>query len=274
MAHRPLAKHSRSGGAAIWIGILLILLALAALGAIAYFYFVAPKNPRLDPVSLCPVTGPYGLMVVLVDTTNDLPDPAQRQVLAILDDLVATLPEYYRLDMRVLDVTRMRSQSIFAKCNPGDGTGLSEWTGNPRIARLRWIESFHKPATDAIRSSIVGGPGQTSPIMAAIQDIALDEFSRSAARPLPKTLIVISDMIEHTRDYSQYGGGDLSFERYRRSPAYQKYQTDLHGAHVTIEYVFRASSKIGSVGHIEFWKDWINDNGGVFERARRLQGAG
>ena len=55
-----------------------------------------------------------------------------------------------------------------------------------------------------------------------------------------KTLYVISDMIEYTRDYSQYPrAGDLSFQRYKQSPAYLKFRTDLHGATVIIRYVTR-----------------------------------
>src|SRR5690606_14523244 len=123
----------RSGGvAAITIGALLIVVALAILAAILYFIIFAPKRPTLDPASLCPVTGPIGLTVVLVDTTDDLPEPAKRQILVILDDLVSGLPEYHRLDIRTLDAAGNRSRPTFAKCNPGDGAGLSEWTDNPQ----------------------------------------------------------------------------------------------------------------------------------------------
>jgi len=83
-------------------------------------------------------------------------------------------------------------------------------------------------------------------------------------------------MLENTRDYNQYQNlADLSYQRFRQSPAYLKYRTDLHGARVTIEYVQRLQPKgIDTVRHIEFWKQWISDNRGTFEIARRLQGAG
>jgi hypothetical protein len=44
---------------------------------------------------------------------------------------------------------------------------------------------------------------------------------------IPKSLIVISDMLEFTPDYNQYPPADLSYARFRRSPAYPKFQTDL-----------------------------------------------
>ena len=277
MAQRParLRSRSRSSGAAL-AGVALICLAIAGLSSLAFFYFSVPRSPKLDPVSLCPVSGPEGITVVLVDTSDDLPEIAQRQVLGILDDQITGLPAYYRLDIRVLDVAGGRSRSLFSKCNPGDGEGLSDWTSNPRLARLRWIESFKAPATEAVKHSVTAAQAATSPIMAALQDIAVDEFSSNAAQQIPKNLIIISDMLENTRDYNQYQNlADLSYQRFRQSPAYLKYRTDLHGARVTIEYVQRLQPKgIDTVRHIEFWKQWISDNRGTFEIARRLQGAG
>jgi hypothetical protein len=273
-------RRTRDGGLG-WAGIgglLLLLLAIGSGGALAWFYFTAPAHPLLDPQSLCPVAGPQGITVVLVDTSDDLPETTRREVLGELDDLITALPPYHKLDIRVLDIAGVKSGSLFAKCNPGDGAGLSEWTDNPRIARLRWIDDFRKPAADAVKSSVASAKATSSPIMAAVQDIAIEQFSSNASQNVRKTLYVISDMIEYTRDYSQYPrAGDLSFSRYRQSPAYLKFRTDLHGATVIVRYVTRQSNGqplLDGVKHMEFWKAWIEDNRGTFGGARRLQGAG
>lgn len=275
MARRQLRERSSARGAGAAIGgIALIFLALAALGALALFYFSVTPKPRLDTASLCPVDGPQGITVVLVDTSDDLPQPAQREVLGMLEDQITALPAYYKLDVRVLDIAGGRSRSLFSRCNPGDGTGLSEWTDNPRLARMRWLDDFRQPAKDAVKSSLSSASSKSSPIMGAIQDIAIDQFSASAAEKIEKKLIVISDMLEFTPLYSQYpGAGDLSYQRFKRSAAYLKFRTDLHDAHVKIEYVQQTQVTIDSVKHIEFWKEWITDNRGVFDGARRLQGA-
>jgi hypothetical protein len=271
---QPRGRSSAQGAGAAIGGIALIFLALAALGALALFYFSVTPKPRLDTASLCPVDGPQGIIVVLVDTSDDLPQPAQREVLGMLEDQITALPAYYRLDVRVLDIAGGRSRSLFSRCNPGDGTGLSEWTDNPRLSRMRWLDDFRQPAKDAVKSSLSSASAKSSPIMGAIQDIAIDQFSSSAAQKVEKKLIVISDMLEFTPLYSQYpGAGDLSYLRFKRSPAYLKFRTDLHDARVKIEYVQQTQVTIDSVKHIEFWKEWIVDNRGVFDGARRLQGA-
>lgn len=274
---RPRQRKDAGLGWAGLGGILLLLLAIASGGALAYFYFSAPARPVLDAQTLCPVNGPQGITVVLVDTSDDLPETTRREILGQLDDMITTLPPFYRLDIRVLDIAGERSRSLFSKCNPGDGAGLSEWTDNPRIARLRWIEDFRKPAALAMKSSVASAKANSSPIMAAIQNIAIDQFSSVASQDARKTLYVISDMIEYTRDYSQYPrAGDLSFQRYKQSPAYLKFRTDLHGATVIIRYVTRlvnGQPLVDGTQHIEFWKAWIEDNRGIFGGAKRLQGA-
>jgi hypothetical protein len=272
--------RQRGGSALGWSGlggVLLLLLAIVSGGTLAWFYFSAAPRPVLDAQTLCPVTGPHGVTVVLVDTSDDLPETTRREVLGQLDDMITTLPPFFRLDIRVLDIAGVRSRSLFSRCNPGDGAGLSEWTDNPRIARLRWIEDFRKPAALAVKNSIAAAKAANSPIMAAIQDIAIDQFSGAASQSARKTLYIISDMIEFTHNYSQYArAGDLSFARYKQSPAYLKFRTDLHGATVIIRYVTRQQNGqpvLDGTKHMEFWKAWIEDNRGVFGGVKRLQGA-
>ena len=268
-------SRSRGGTAALWWGIVLIALAVFALIALALAYYHVPRKPVLDATTLCPTTGPHGIIVVLVDTSDDLPSTTQQEVLGLLNDQINSLPDFYRLDIRVLDIPKSRSRSLFSKCNPGDGEGLTEWTSNPGLARMRWRESFERPAKEAVIGSLSSARAKNSPIMGAIQDIALDQFSAGAVQGIPKTLVVISDMLEFTPDYGQYHG-DLSWQRYKQSPAYLKYRTDLHDAHVKIDYVRRnvIPPKFESVQHIEFWRQWIIDNGGVYEPAHSLQGLG
>jgi hypothetical protein len=256
-----------------WLGIALIICALISFCSLAYFYWTVQRPPELRAADLCPVTGPLGVSVVLVDTSDELLPTTQKEVRTILNDIINDLPSYYKLDVRVLDIANASSRSLFSKCNPGNGTGVSDLTDNPTLRRMRWLESFNKPAADAIGNSLRSAKSKSSPIMGAIQDIALDDFSAEAVRDIPKALTVISDMLEFTPFYGQYPSqGDLSYERFKRSPAYQKFRTDLHGAVVTIDYVGRAEVKIDNGAHATFWGTWITDNKGKIGGLHRLQG--
>ena len=250
------------------------LLALSALSAGAYVYTTAARPPALDRSSLCPVDGPRSVAVMLLDSTDDIPEIAKREVKTALVDVAETLPTYGLLELRLLDSKIAGGKSIFARCNPGDGSGLSEYTANPALAKKRWMDGFREPLEAALQSGLHPSPGKTSPIMETVQRIAVERFTGRAAQEIPKSLILISDMLEHEPDYSQYFG-DLSYDRYKASRAYRKFRTNLYGAEVTIYYIQRQSARpINSAEHIRFWAEWIRDNNGRFKAAARLQGVG
>jgi len=211
------------------LGGTLAMLALGVLSAGAYVYTTAERPPPLDRASLCPVDGPRSATVVLLDSTDDIPEIARREIRTTLVDRAETLPVRALLEIRLLDPQIAGGRSIFARCNPGDGSGLSEYTANPVLARKRWMDGFREPLEAALQSGLRPSPGKSSPIMETVQRIAVERFTGRAAEQMPKSLILISDMLEHETDYSQYAG-DLSFSRYKASRAYLKFRTDLHGA--------------------------------------------
>jgi hypothetical protein len=256
------------------LGGALTVLALGVLAAGAYVYATVARPPALDRSSLCPVDGPRSVTVVLLDSTDAIPDIAKREVKTALVDLAQAMPAYELLEIRLLDPNLPGGRSIFAKCNPGDGSGLSEYTANPRLAKERWLDGFRQPLDQALDSGFRPAPGKVSPIMETIQRIAVERFTGRNAETIPKSLVLISDMLEHEPDYSQYTG-DLSYARFKASRAYKKVQTDLHGAEVQIYYIQRVTGRpINSADHIQFWAEWIRDNNGRFKQATKLQGVG
>ena len=144
-------------------------------------------------------------------------------------------------------------------------------TGNKELAKKRWQDRFYGPFRSAVAKDLEPVPADTSPIMQAIQSIAVQHFIGDRTAALPKRLVIVSDLIEHEADYSQYRG-DLTFDRFKKSSAYRKYRTDLNDAVVTIEYVQRQRPPIDGTAHVLFWRDWITDNNGDFGSVQRLQG--
>jgi hypothetical protein len=252
----------------------LAVLSLVLLALGAFVYLTVNRPPLLDHASLCPVDGPRSVTVVLLDSTDEIPDISKHEIRTVLIDMAETLPAYGLLELRLLDPKTAGGRLIFGRCNPGDGSGLSEYTANPRLAKQRWMEGFRQPLDEALDVGFQPTPAKTSPIIETVQRIAVDRFSGRAAEDIPKSLVLISDMLEHEQDYSQYAG-DLSYRRYKASRAYKKLQTDLHGADVTIYYIQRVTAKpLSSVDHIRFWAEWVRDNNGRLKEANKLQGEG
>src|SRR5579863_2307146 len=159
------------------LGGALTALALAVFGAGAYVYFTVSRPPKLDQVSLCPVDGPRSEAVVLLDSSDEIPDIAKREIRTALVDRAETLADYELLEIRLLDPKTPGGKMIFSKCNPGDGADLSEYTANPRLARQRWLDGFRQPLDAALDAGFRPLPGKTSPIMATIQQIAVERFT-------------------------------------------------------------------------------------------------
>jgi hypothetical protein len=211
---------------------------------------------------------------MLLDTSDPLPKATRDEVTKRLTDIADDLPEYALLEVRILDPAFAAGRVVFSLCNPGDGRGLNEFTGNPSLAKRRWRERFREPLDRALDRGLQPQRSETSPILATLQGIAIDRFTGKAADQVPKALVTVSDMIEHGKDYSQYRG-DLSYQRFKATPAYAKFRTDLNRASVEILYVQRFTTRpLDSGAHIRFWIDWIQDNGGQFSKAIKLQGAG
>ena len=271
---RPRQRNSSTLGWSGLGGVLLLLLAIGSGGALAYFYFSAPERPVLDPQTLCPVDGPRSVTVVLLDSTDDIPEIAKREIRTALIDMAETLPAYELLEIRLLDPKFAGGRLIFSKCNPGDGSDLSEYTANPRLARQRWMDGFRAPLDQALETGFSPAPSKISPIMETIQRIAVERFTGRNVEAVPKSLVIISDMLQHGPDYSQYTG-NLSYDRFKASIAHKKVQTDLHGTEVLIYYIQRQTGRpINSVDHIRFWAEWIRENNGRFKEATKLQGMG
>jgi hypothetical protein len=276
LSARTLRRRSRAPGdlGKHLVGGVLTALALGVLATGAYVYATLARPPTLDPTSLCPVNGPQSETVVLLDSTDEIPEIAKHEIRTTLIDMAETLPQYELLEIRLLDPKVAGGRMIFSKCNPGDGSNLSEYTANPRLAKQRWMDEFREPLDEAMEAGFRPAPGKTSPIMETIQQIAVDRFTGRNVEDIPKTLVVISDMLQHGPDYSQYSG-DLSYDRFKGSSAYRKVRTDLHGANVEIYYIQRATGRsINSADHIRFWAEWIRDNNGRFKQASKLQGVG
>ena len=259
-------RHSESEMGLWWL--VIAVFAVVALVVVGFVYLrLTTVKPVLDKQTLCPLEGgAQSTTVVLLDTSDQWPEITREEVRKRLEKLAEDVPDYGLLELRLVDPSVQGGRIMFSKCNPGSGVNESEITANPRLMRRKWKEQFLSPLQQALDRTLTQAETASSPILSTAQRIAVDHFDGKR----PGHLILVSDMIENTPDYSQYKG-DFSYERYKQSPAYKKQHTDLRGADVTILYVQRLRMDSGK--HIKFWTDWIRDNHGSALEMKKLQGA-
>jgi len=266
-------RRNTADRASVVAGVVICAVCLAAFVGFGYWKLTAKSPPELVAKTLCPVAGATSVTVVLIDSSDSIPEIGRRELEIYLTDIADDVPEYGLLELRLLNPEQHGGRTVFSRCNPGDGSNLSSLTANPDYARQRWAEGFREPLRIALESGLAPTGSATSPILATIQAIAVERFNGKATRDIPKQLIVVSDMIEHGPAYSQYQP-DLSYERFTRSPAHLRFQTSLGNAGVTIRYIDRPAAGIDTIGHIAFWTTWIHDNNGDLKSVERVQGAG
>jgi hypothetical protein len=278
MARRS-KKNSHSGPqreiGKLIAAVFLLLLTLSAAGWGIHLWATAPSPIQRDRVTLCLAAAPKDIIVIVFDTTDGLPEPAKVEAVKLLTDMIEQSPENALLEVRVIDPAQRAGRVVLAICNPGDGRGLSEFTGNPELARRRWRERFREPLVHGLENSLQGLESKSSPLLATFQGIALERFTGASGVSANKKLAIVSDMIEYVpAEYTQYPPADLRYDRFKASPYYKKVRTDLQRAEVDIFCIDRALKGLNTGTHMQFWIEWISDNNGKFGKATKLQGAG
>jgi hypothetical protein len=113
--------------------------------------------------------------------------------------------------------------------------------------------------------------------MAAIQAIAVSAFQAADAAsasgtPLPKRLVIVSDMLENSEAGNHYRGAP-DFLAFKLTPAYARVRSHLDDVAVTIFYLRRDDAAgVQGVSHIRFWNQWFADQGASVDDVAAIEG--
>ncbi|PTM90142.1 hypothetical protein [Mycoplana dimorpha] len=269
MSRRRRKRNSDVSVGAVIGAILLVLIIIGSVGAFFYLRERAKQVATLDS-ELCPADGPTSITAVLLDITDPISDITKVDLKRQFQKTVAHIEkggliEVYTLTDREGSLTR-----TYRGCNPGDGESADELISNRKRIQARWEEAFDKPLKEIEKQIGEGSEGKQSPIMAGVQRIVIESFSDSKLDDSMKTLIVASDMVEHTRAFSIYKSG-TDYATFEKSGARDKFRTPLDGIGVKVLAFQRENTK--TLQELpEFWLQWVSANGGEWIGFERLAG--
>ncbi len=267
----PGRGRSDAGATTKVVATILTLVVIGIIGAVAWMEWKASRAPGMDMATGCLSSDPTSVTAVLLDTTDPVSRTTLMDMTNKLDQARASVPVGGYLGIYALTESPGKLGTLYEGCNPGDKSTVNPWTHNPRLQQRRWEEIFKNPI-DAVEAGIgKGGKADASPIMAGIQHISLSLFDAPSFRRVPRHLVVVSDMIEHTALFSQYKSG-ADFNAYLASRASAQYRTDLAGADVSLLYIDRAGRRFGIRKHAAFWLKWVEQCRGNWESLVRLEG--
>lgn len=246
---------------------------LTLIGLSVYFH---RQQVRLDPQTLCPVAGPRALTVLLMDLTDPLTVVQQGALQQRWDPLKNTLEQYAGISIYTVEPigNQLLRPQVPLRCNPGRGEGVPFATGNPLLVEKKWRTQFSDPLDRAFGALLQQQPrpAPTSPIMESIQSVTITALREAQIGTIPRRLVIVSDMLQHTSDYSQYQM-IRPFTDFQQSQYYDRVRTDLRGIKVEIIYVRRNIHKrVQGKHHIEFWQQYIAVMGGVLTHVLPLEG--
>ncbi len=268
MARKRRARNSGNGSQVlIVIGLVLAIAAFAA--GVSYLYM--NRSPAPDKLTLCPASGPVGQVVVLVDTTDPYKFIQREAFNQALEDIVGQqVREGELLTVYALgeDFTKTAAP-LFEKCNPGTDAGKSEMTANLKRIRDRYNSEFQDPLLALEDVLLVEEPAKYSPVFEMLQLVSINGF-RGTQVEGPKTLIVFSDMLPNTADFSMFKGIP-EYEQFDKTTYGQRSKTDFKGVRVELNYLMNYP-QLQTRKQLGFWEQYFEKAGGRIVKVRTMEG--
>ncbi len=242
-----------------WI---LALAGAGAIAAIAYVGFTADDRPQLDPVTRCPIDvgkyPPSRTTVVIVDRTEALNEVQQRDVLNTFDRELLTLPRERLILYELIGSSDVQAKPLLERCNPVQPVGESiaaKLERDEALESKEFREKFLKQVGHALAHALETGGTTDSPLMELIQAAAVRDL-KNTLTSTAKRLIVISDLMQNSRAFSQYG--HVAQADFFRSRVFSAFQTNLAHVDVLVLYIKRTSGpSTQPEGHKAFWEKYF-----------------
>jgi hypothetical protein len=263
------ARAQRRSAIHVWSAVILVLLGMAIIVAVGYRQLT--RDDPIDPVTLCPAKGPAGHTVLLVDKTDPL-NFTQKQAFSVrLQNMVTSeIPEGHLLSVFVLGESFQQSAvPILELCNPGSEQGKSELTANLKRLQTRFEERFIKPVRETEELLVATAPAKVSPIFEMIQLVGINGFQKHAIQG-KKRLLMMSDMIHNTPQFSMYSG-NFDFEYFSKTDYGSKSMANLQGVDVNIIYLLN-TPRLQTRRQAYFWEQYFERAGAKLSNITPLEG--
>lgn len=260
---KTLTKENKTVIGYIIIGVCLLSFCALVMSALAL------KGEAYDPETLC-LDEVSAHTIIILDKTDSLNINQQRFVLNYINKEKNELRTFEKFSIFILtENTYMNPEPIFSKCNPGTGKNANQLYQNPRKIQMRFDEDFSKPLKENMENMLADNTGSKSPIFEMIKELSLrDDFDDDVQ---DRTLIIISDLMQHTSKYSHYKYRSAYEYLFKKSYAYEM-ATSLNSVNVKIVYLLRDNlGNIQGKDHLSFWEYYFAGMGAKVVEVRRVR---
>jgi hypothetical protein len=253
----PKVAEVAAGPSMAKIAVLVATLAgLIAVLGVLYFKSRASFVPT-SAETLCPIDRPpTAVLAVLLDTSDAVNETQKTQIVNELERIWSKVPTFGRIDIFPIDRVGARTiESVATICNPGSDKDINRLYQNPKFARLKWAQ-FREQLDKAVQQQIRMDSSDRSPIFEAVQSIAIQDFNKPDHDAVPKSLVAVSDLVQHHPGRLSFYEKVPIFEEFRKTDYYQYVRADLAGADVVLIHLVR--SRFDPVEIVQFWEDYLH----------------
>lgn len=197
---------------------------------------------------------------VVVDHTERISDQTRDE---IINRTMAHIMQNAKLNERISvftisDLSKKSLRPLVSLCRPPeDGNRAIE---DVRAIQKKFKDNFEKP----IRNALINSPDNTkeSPIAQALTDISLSQFLRGKSN----TLLIFSDMLENTEQFSLYRCKSATsvISQYRESRRGAKERPDFINTKVVLNLIPRMNQSASTLKCRDaLWLWFFGDNSGA-----------
>lgn len=195
---------------------------------------------------------PQSVVEIVIDVSDPLPQVTQSEIKQrIVAELSDNESKGALVEVRILRPDNFLGETVFSSCHPGNGSEVSELDGDPERSKANWQNKFLTPFTTVLSSALAeANPANSSPLLETIQAISVEQF---IGRSGPKRLILISDMLQHSKLVSFYNGNIRDYDDLRNLPIWPAVKPMLANVGVQYFVLGRRSTKVQTSDLKHFW---------------------
>ncbi len=278
-------RNGESGeSASTWLILVGIVVFVMAFG---YFSITSSDPVRSDDETLCPEDASLITHheVLLFERNRRRKGPQfiplppntaleiRRQIETSLQDLpIYALVEIYEVSYD--DDKQFAPVASF--CNPGDGSHISEWTGNPRLAEYRYREMFRKPFQDVVERLSSWNPDYKYSLVDSLGGVTRLVLGNPKFEHTTKSLTVVSDFVV-PENFVRPGRIPKSFAQVGLSMKLGNFedfanaggaQYDFRGAAVRMilnRFLYSSIPNIQGPAHTAWWERFFDSQNAIVE---------
>ena len=140
--------------------------------------------------------------------------------------------------------------------------GNDLYENNRKITKDFYLR-FLVPVTTTLEDSLTTEVGEQSPILETLQLISRSQEIDDGGR---KTLIVVSDMLQHTAAFNHYGPR-RGYDDFVRSGFATDVKADFRDWNVIVIYLRRYRDRqLQQAAHLDFWQRYFHESGAKITR--------